>query len=189
MQLNRLVNFHKTVGDKTRLRIIFLLKTGPLHGQAIAGKLGLTAPTISHHLSKLKEIDIVYQRREKNTIYFYLNERKLEFLATSIIQKGEEEMKPFNISEEEKIKVIKNFIDHNDKLKSIPAQRKKKLILLEYMLRGLKQGEVYLEKEMNEHIQKYHEDYATIRREFIMSNFMYRKEGKYELNPREMWPV
>lgn len=50
MQLDRLVNFHKTVGDKTRLRIIGLLKEGPLHGQAIAGKLGLTPPTISHHI-------------------------------------------------------------------------------------------------------------------------------------------
>ena len=41
MQLNELVNFHKTIGDKTRIRIISLLKEGPLHGQAIAGKLGL----------------------------------------------------------------------------------------------------------------------------------------------------
>lgn len=65
MQLNRLVNFHKTMGDKTRIRIISLLKNGPLHGQAIAGKLGLTAPTISHHIAKLREIDLVYQRREK----------------------------------------------------------------------------------------------------------------------------
>lgn len=36
MQLDRIVNFHKTIGDKTRIRIICLLKEEHLHGQAIA---------------------------------------------------------------------------------------------------------------------------------------------------------
>ncbi|GAB1805892.1 hypothetical protein PMEGAPR236_09840 [Priestia megaterium] len=48
---------------------------------------------------------------------------------------------------------------------------------------------IELEKEVNEHIKKYHEDYATIRRELIMQHFMYRQSGEYELNPKEMWPV
>lgn len=126
MQLDRIVNFHKTIGDKTRIRIISLLKAGPLHGQAIAGKLGLKPPTISHHLSKLKEIDIVYQRRDKNTIYFYLNKDKLERMALEIIRIGDEEMcERFDITDEEKSKVIKNFIDGNGKLKALPAQRKR----------------------------------------------------------------
>ncbi len=86
MQLNRIVNFHKTLGDTTRIRIISLLKSGPHHGQAIAEKLGLKPPTISHHITKLKEIDIVYQRRDKNTIYFYLDERKLERMAAALIK-------------------------------------------------------------------------------------------------------
>jgi DNA-binding transcriptional ArsR family regulator len=78
MQLNRLVSFYKTMGDPTRIRIVFLLAKGPLHGQAIAGKLGLTPPTITHHLNKLRDINLVYQRRDKNTVYFYLNESVLK---------------------------------------------------------------------------------------------------------------
>ncbi|GEN89136.1 DUF2087 domain-containing protein [Oceanobacillus sojae] len=190
MQLDRIVNFHKTIGDKTRIRIISLLKEGPLHGQAIAGKLGLKPPTISHHLTKLKQIDIVYQRRDKNTIYFYLNKDKLERMALEITRIGDNEMfEKFDITEGEKAKVIRNFIDGNGKLKALPAQRKKKLILLEYMLRGLEHGKTYKEKEINEHIQQYHQDFATIRREFVMAHFMYRQDGIYELNPVEMWPV
>ena len=103
MQLDRIVHFHKTIGDKTRIRIISLLKSGPLHGQAIAGKLGLKPPTISHHLTKLKEIDVVYQRRDKNTIYFYLNKDKLERMAQEIIRIGSDEMfGKFDITKEEK---------------------------------------------------------------------------------------
>lgn len=190
MQLDRIVHFHKTIGDKTRIRIISLLKSSPLHGQAIAGKLGLKPPTISHHLTKLKEIDVVYQRRDKNTIYFYLNKDKLERMAQEIIRIGSDEMfGKFDITKEEKAMVIRNFIDHQGRLKSLPAQRKKKLILLEYMLRGLENGKTYQEKEINEHIQQYHPDYATIRREFVMAHFMYRQNSIYELNPVDMWPV
>lgn len=95
----------------------------------------------------------------------------------------------FDVTEEEKEKVIGNFIDSTGKLKTLPAQRKKKLILLEYMLRGLENGKPYKEKEINEHIQQYHEDFATVRREFIIARFMSRQDGIYELNPVEMWPV
>ncbi|MCT2536277.1 metalloregulator ArsR/SmtB family transcription factor [Aquibacillus koreensis] len=190
MQLDRIVNFHKTIGDKTRIKIIALLKEGPLHGQAIAGKLGLTAPTISHHVNKLREIGIVYQRRDKNTIYFHLDEKKLEFAAKAILRIGDEkEMKPFQVDNEEKFKVINNFFGENGKLKTIPAQRKKKLIILEHMLKGLKKGQRYSEPEINEHIKQFHEDFATIRREFIMCRFMFRENSIYELNPEEMWPV
>jgi hypothetical protein len=190
MQLERIVKFHKTIGDKTRIRIISLLKAGPLHGQAIAGKLGLKPPTISHHLTKLKEIDVVYQRRDKNTIYFYLNEDKLERMALEITRIGGEGMfEKFDITDEEKANVIRNFIVGTGELKALPAQRKKKLILLEYMLRGLEHGKTYKEKEINEHIKQYHQDFATVRREFVMGHFMYRQNGIYELNPVEMWPV
>lgn len=190
MQLNRIVNFHKTLGDTTRIRIISLLKSGPHHGQAIAEKLGLKPPTISHHIGKLKEIDIVYQRRDKNTIYFYLDERKLERMSAAINKiSGDQMVEHFDLTTEETAKIIRRFIDSNGKLKQLPAQRKKRLILLTYMLRELSHGKQYTEKEVNEHILRYHEDFASIRREFVMSHFMYRQDGFYELNPKEMWPV
>lgn len=51
----------------------------------------------------------------------------------------------------------------------------------------LEPGRVYPERELNEWIKQYHEDFATIRRELIMHHFMYREREMYELNPREMW--
>ncbi|ERN55062.1 metalloregulator ArsR/SmtB family transcription factor [Alkalihalophilus marmarensis] len=190
MQLNRLVNFHKTLGDKTRIQIIALLKNSPLHGQAIAGKLGLTPPTISHHLAKLRDINLVYQRREKNTIYYHLDEKKLEIMAAAIIKVGSEvEMDPFKVEDQEKYKVIHNFFTDDGKLKTIPAQRKKKLIILQYLASKLNVGVIYSEKELNEFIKQYHEDFATIRREFIMCHFMHRENGMYQLNPEEMWLI
>ncbi|MFD2443296.1 metalloregulator ArsR/SmtB family transcription factor [Bacillus sp. CGMCC 1.16607] len=187
MQLNRLIDFHKTMGDATRLRILSLLSSGPLHGQAIAGKLGLTAPTITHHLKKLREIDVVYERREKNTIYFYLKHSVVRQQAQSLIQLIEGKESKMNEQSEEHQKIIANFFSKDGKLKSIPAQRKKKLIVFEHILKGFEKGKKYEEKEINEYILKFHDDYATIRREFIINHYMFRENGIYELNPVEMW--
>ncbi|CAM3483613.1 DUF2087 domain-containing protein [Cytobacillus oceanisediminis] len=188
MQLNRLVSFYKTMGDPTRIRIVFLLAKGPLHGQAIAGKLGLTPPTITHHLNKLRDINLVYQRRDKNTVYFYLNESVLK-QQSSVLAKlaDKEEVKKMEELNIENQKVIDNFFTSDGKLKNIPAQRKKKLMVFEHLIKGLKMGKKYEEKELNEYIKQFHEDYATIRREFIINHYMYRENGIYELNPPEMW--
>lgn len=83
--------------------------------------------------------------------------------------------------------VIRNFFTKDGKLKHLPAQLKKKRIVLEHLVQGLEPRRQYTEKEINEYIQKYHEDFATIRREFIMHQYMYRENGIYELNPPEMW--
>ncbi|KIL47501.1 DUF2087 domain-containing protein [Jeotgalibacillus campisalis] len=185
MQLEKQVLFLKSIGDPTRIKILHLLAVRPLHGQAIAGKLGLTPPTITHHLNKLKESGVVISRRDKNTIYFELNKKMMTQHLNSILtimdQKGD-------VPEvEEKEKILINFLDNEGRLKTIPAQRKKKLIILEYLVEKLELGRKYPEKEINTFIRQYHEDYATLRREFINHQFMFRDNGVYEVNPREMW--
>ncbi len=190
MQLSRMVHFHKTLGDKTRIQIISMLKAGPLHNGAIAGKLGLTPPTISHHLTKLKEIDVIYQRRDKNTIYFHLNESKLKQMAEAIIRiGGDDRFEYFDVTIEEKASVVKSFFNREGMLSHLPAQRKKRLIILEVIARQFDEGRQYAESDVNQVIKRYNSDFATIRRELIMSHFMYRNEQQYELNPKEMWPV
>jgi DNA-binding transcriptional ArsR family regulator len=196
MQLKRIVNFYKTLGDPTRIRILALLAKGPLHGQALAGKLGVTPPTITHHMVKLREAGLIYERREKNTIYFYLSDKNLKrdvqaildvvFKGEGLLDETEEERKVSTL-EAERAAVIQNFFTVDGKLKQIPAQRKKKLFVFEHMLKGLKMGQKYREKEINEYIKQFHEDYATIRREFVMNHYMYRENGVYELNPPELW--
>lgn len=83
--------------------------------------------------------------------------------------------------------VVKNFFTAEGKLKHMPAQLKKKLIVLEHLLPNLEKGRKYTEAEMNTFIKNFHEDYATIRRELIMHQFMFREHEIYELNPPEMW--
>lgn len=191
MQLDKIVNYHKALADPTRLRLLLLLAGGEMHGQALAEKLCLSQPTVTHHAAKLREAALIKERRDKNTVYFKLNEEYIRSGAEAslqfILDKGVQMMEEENGSNSLKDSVIRNFFSKDGKLRQIPAQYKKKLIALEYMASQLKPGVVYTEKEINDFIKPFHEDYATIRREFIMHQFMYRQNERYELNPPEMW--
>ncbi len=178
------------MGDQTRIRLLVLLSSEqPLSGQELAERLGVKPPTISHHISKLKEVSVIYERREKNTIFYFLNEKSLKqhtealFIVLNRSRKEEEAME----LQKEKDQILQNFLLPNGMLKTIPAQRKKKLIIFEHIAKNLEIGRKYTEKEINEHIKQFHEDYATIRREFIINHYMYRENAIYELNPKEMW--
>ncbi|MGG3505401.1 DUF2087 domain-containing protein [Paenibacillus lautus] len=90
-------------------------------------------------------------------------------------------------SEAYKASVLRNFITKDGTLRSIPAQYKKKLVILEYLVEQLEAGKVYPEKDINAFIKRYHADYATIRREFIIHQYMSRDHEIYTRNPRELW--
>ncbi|EEL51810.1 MULTISPECIES: DUF2087 domain-containing protein [Bacillus cereus group] len=83
--------------------------------------------------------------------------------------------------------VIKNFFDANDKLKAMPSQKKKKLVIFEYLISKLNPEQQYTEKEINAFIKQFHEDFCTIRREFIIHGFMARNESVYRVNAKEVW--
>lgn len=193
MQLDKIVAYHKALADPTRLRMLILLAAGELSGQALAERLYLTPATITHHAAKLREASLIQERRDKNTIYFSLHHYFIKDNANAAVdliyrqaEKGDAEM---DNQEDARLKesVVKNFFTADGKLKSIPAQLKKKLIVLAHLVSKLEAGRKYGEKEINEFIKGYHEDFATIRREFIMHQFMFRENEVYELNPKEMW--
>jgi hypothetical protein len=140
-------------------------------------------------MAKLREIGLIKERRDKNTIYFSLNTKILEMNVKAILTVGTggEANMEMSVTAEERASIISNFFTKDGKLKNYPAQRKKKLVILEHMVKGLEFGKVYQEKEINEFLMQFHEDYATLRRELIMCQFMYRENNQYELNPVELW--
>jgi len=194
MQLDKVVAYHKALADPTRIRMLILLADGKRNGQTLAEKLAVTPATITHHAAKLREAGLIRERRDKNTIYFSLNDYFLRGNAEAAVRLiyrgadgkgGEEDME--EMLDKTRESVVRNFFTKEDRLKHLPAQLKKKLIVLEHLASRLEHGRKYAEKEINEFIKTYHEDFATIRREFIMHQFMYREDGIYELNPSEMW--
>lgn len=113
MQLEKIVNYHKALADPTRLRLLLLLSQGEMHGQALAEKLNLSQPTVTHHAAKLREVALIKERRDKNTVYFKLNpdfissgaEASLQF----IFSKGARNMEEKSPENSLKESVLRNF--------------------------------------------------------------------------------
>jgi len=77
--------------------------------------------------------------------------------------------------------VLRHFLK-DGRLTALPAQRKKRRYLLEHILRRFEINHVYTEKQVNDTIIEFYEDFCTVRREFIISKMMTRNSGKYIRN-------
>lgn len=85
--------------------------------------------------------------------------------------------------------VLNAFLNKEGRLKNIPSQKKKKLVVLEYLVQQLEDNQTYIEPEINEFIKKYHEDFCTIRREFIVNGYMDREGGNYIKREKNLWTI
>jgi len=70
--------FFKIVADENRLRILVLLENGPMNVTDIHSKLKLPQNLTSHHISKLKSLELLLEKREGTFRHYSLNIKKLK---------------------------------------------------------------------------------------------------------------
>lgn len=66
-------NAFKALSDPTRRKILQLLKEKDLSAGEIADCFHISKPSISHHLSLLKQANLVIDERQGQNIYYSLN--------------------------------------------------------------------------------------------------------------------
>ena len=85
-------NTFKALSDKTRRGILDLLKDKSMTAGDIASKFDMTQATVSHHLSVLKEAELVTDKKDGKYIYYELNTSVLDDIMTWVLTlKGENE--------------------------------------------------------------------------------------------------
>lgn len=70
----------KALSDPTRREILRLLRDGPLPAGEIAAQFDMTAATVSHHLSTLRDAGLVLDEKKGKFIYYELNTSVLDEL-------------------------------------------------------------------------------------------------------------
>ena len=83
-----LSDLFRLFGDTTRVKILFSLFESEMCVCAIAELLGMTQSAISHQLKILKDANLVANRREGKTIYYFLSDDHVR----TIISKGFEHL-------------------------------------------------------------------------------------------------
>ena len=178
--LQKLLTFFKVLADETRLRILGLLASGERSVQELAGLLDLRDPTVSHHLARLRDLDLVRMRQEGNVHHYQLNPEALQALSKDILTPQVIARAAFEGLDEDRYhrRIVDNYLEEG-RLKSLPAQRKKRDVVLRWLVEHFEVGRKYAEAEVNEILKRRHDDFATLRREFIMGGLMQREGGFY----------
>ena len=82
------VTFGKAIADETRQKIMSQLCCRWLCVSDVVALLGqVSQPTVSHHLSILREAGLVHTRREGKQIFYTLNQDAVAFCCGTLMQK------------------------------------------------------------------------------------------------------
>ena len=166
----------KLLADETRLEILNILLKEDSYVEKIACELSLTPATICYHLKKMESAGVVNCSRSQFYIIYSLNREIFNKPLYELIQKEEAVI---DTEEKYKKEVISNFFKYG-RLTQIPTQRKKREIVLAEILKQFEFDREYHEKEINEVILRYHDDFCTIRREMIAFGMMTRDHEIYK---------
>ena len=78
----------KAISDSVRRDILQMLKNGKKSAGEIAEHFDLTGATVSYHLAKLKNADLITEHKHKNFIYYELKTSVFEEVLTWIYSFG-----------------------------------------------------------------------------------------------------
>ena len=175
-----LTQFFKALADANRLKIIGLLANRAYTVEELAAILKLSPATVSHHLSRLSEAELVSAAAQGYYSLYRLDKKALENKSRAV---HHAELLPslaagLDVDAFER-KVIHDYSLPDGRLKTIPAQRKKLEAVLRHVVRAFEPGQRYTEKQVNELLAAYHEDTATLRRELVGYGLMKREQGEY----------
>lgn len=164
----------KALADPTRLRIVHSLVAAPSYVEALAAGLGLTAPTISHHLRRLEEVGLVSGTRDQ---YYTVYRVRLDLLQ-STLRALVDDAGDARTAEQLRLdayrgRILGTFFA-DGRLRQMPAQRKKKLVVLAAFAADFAPGRTYAEDEVNAAIGARFDDYCTVRRELVDARIMDR---------------
>lgn len=189
----------KALADDSRLALVRLLAEREHSVGDLAERVELSEPTVSHHLTKLREARLVTLRMAGNQRFYRLNPSGLdEFkrLAADIERlPTQPDRKPSDNQwiealgwSAEDSKVLRDFT-RDGKLTTLPVGGHKKLtVIMRWVATRFEPERRYTEPEVNAVLKSvYAEDFVSLRRDMVDFGYLRRElgGGKYWLTPAD----
>jgi hypothetical protein len=174
---HELTNFFKALADPVRLQVAGQLARQSHSLAELTQALALKPAVLLKHLALLEQMG--FARLEAGRYYWRLD--VVQALAARVSAAPARMELPEGTPEYERA-VLSAFLNADGTLKEIPAQDKKVLVILRYLLERFETGRMYTEKEVNAIIQRLHPDSATLRRWLIDLGWLNR-----EITGRQYW--
>lgn len=174
---DELLAFFRALSDRSRLAIVALLMERARVVEELAEAVRISPATCSHHLRRLEEIGLVHHVPDPPYRRYSLDTERLTAMRRTLLSDGamRAAARPADLAG----KVLRDFVDDAGRLRSIPAQRKKRAVVVEWLAKRFAPGRRYPEREVNAVLAEVHEDVATLRRELVAFRLLGRQDGIY----------
>jgi hypothetical protein len=165
----------RLLADPERLAIAGAIAQGPRTQQELAEQLDIPSQRIRRHLAKLTAADVATVDDDRRTYR----------LHTETLREAAKEAGPVRdpglalgaVFDEEEA-VLRSYF-RGGRLKEIPAKHGKRAIVLSRLALEFDVGVRYSEREVNETLERFHPDFASLRRYLIDDGFLSRGGGEY----------
>ncbi len=197
-QDKELLTLLKALADESRISLLRLLNQQENTVGDLAKQVDLGEPTVSHHLSRLREAGLVTLRAAGNQRFYRVNPNGLarfKRLAADIEQtpvmpeiilSDERWIDELDWPEEER-RILRKHTQ-NGRLTHLPSGQKNTAVVLQWLATLFEADVYYTEKEVNEFLKSvYEDDFVSLRRDLIDFGYLRRERGggKYWLAPVE----
>lgn len=180
--IERLVKFFKALADENRIKIIALLAHKPHSVEELSANLGVTSATVSHHLQKLLQADLVEARVQQYYNVYALRADVLRAMAEQLVSADFATRLTPDLDLEAYAKnVLRQYVVRG-RLSEIPSQLKKREVVLHRIAQEFEPGKRYSERRVNEILKTFHADVATLRRELVNFKLLKQAQGYYWRN-------
>lgn len=168
----------KALGHPARLLIVNLIQARPRHVEELAAILHLSPATVSHHLSRLSAAGLLSSAKDQYYQTYSLSGDLPSRTLGELILMPQPGLSAQVEEDAYRHKVLSTFI-RQGRLIGIPAQRKKRQIILEKLAEEFEPDRTYTERQVNQILVDWHDDVATLRRDLIGHGLMQRDNDLY----------
>lgn len=169
-----LLNFFKALCDPNRLRMAALLLDESLTLEEIATRLRLRPADLPRNLAQFEKLELLLQEGD----HYRFDPKALEHLSRTVLagrrpvvaaHSNDMDADDFARS------VVKNYSLPDGRLKEIPLQEKKLQAILNHVVQVFEPNIRYSEKQVNQALERYHPDFAALRR-YLVDHHMIERE-------------
>jgi hypothetical protein len=163
------------LADDDRLRVVAALVLGAEDVGAVRAATALELPVIVRAVQRLVDAGLVERDADGNLA---LLTGAFRLAARYEAQQRAVEPAALPGVSNDDARVLRSFL-RDGRLTHIPAQRSKRLVVLEHLSQQFEPGRRYSEKMVNLVLGRFHPDTAALRRYLVDDGFLDRDHGEY----------
>ncbi len=156
--------------DPVRLAILGAAAVGTPDADAIGEALGVSRKKVLTQIARLEQAGLLVDGR--------LDATRLREIGASLPEVAVDEQIVGGAWSSDEARVLASFFE-GSRLTQIPANRSKRLLVLERLAQEFDAGVRYPEKQVSFMLQMFHPDYAALRRHLVDEGFLTRADGVY----------